>query len=291
MLFESISEANPLYMKKPGGVGYCGRNMRPMLEELGFERALEHLETVMALREKAIELRYHWKQGKEQTILNQEGAQELDNQIDETISSIVEAAQAFTTLPDDSEKCRCAEELLDGLFPEGVFPITSSKYTEQHADVEHLVEVMRTEYADHLETLGIGDLVDRLATLNEEFGEHLEPAGDGVSYDEVQAARKECDEAFNELVAMIIGKYATDLETINEILEPVREIEERTRRHIKRRGTIPEIDEEDGEPVNDGGEPTEPTDSENSPGDGDGGSTRENPGGGGSSTPEEEGNG
>lgn len=286
-MFESISETNPLYAKKPGGVGYCGRNMRPMLEELGFERALEHLETVMALQEKAIELRYHWKQGKSRDMRLPEGTQELDDKIDGTVSSLVEAAQAFTNLPDDSDKCQCAEQLLDGLFPEGVFPITSSKFTEQHADVEHLIEKMNGEYADHVDTLGIRDLVDQLASLNDEFGRRLEPDEDGVSYDEVQAARKECEEAFNELVAMIIGKYATDLETLNEILEPVHEIEERTRRYMKRRGTIPEIDEENGEPVEDGGEPTEPTDSQD-PTDGDGESTPEDPEDDGSPTPDEE---
>ncbi len=290
MFWEKLSDGSTLYAKPPGAVGYCTNRMVGDLERRGFERGVEQAKVVLKLQQGAVQKRYAWKQEKKLEPLRRNGTQELDNQIDGAISSLVDAVQAFTTLPEGTEKHRLAEEFLDGLFPEGVYPITSSKFTEQHADVAHLVEMMRGDYAEHVDRLGLRDLVDRIDSLNEEFGERLEPDKEGVTYDEVQAAITDAEEAFHELVAMVVGEWATDLETINDILEPVFEIEKRTRRHMKRRGTIPEVDPETGEPVNDGGEPTDGSDSEPPSGE-DGEGPSDEQGDGESPTPDEEGEG
>ena len=97
-------------------------------------------------------------------------------------------------------------------------------------------------------------LVEQLESLNDEFGGRLEPHRDGVSYDEVETAYVELEDAFHRLLITVMHDYCTDMETLNEVLSPVQDQTERTRRHLTTRGSIPEVDPETGEPIENTGD-------------------------------------
>lgn len=264
-----------LYKFSLGSLKYILDNMRPPLEKRGNAEAIKKLDEAEEKQQDAMLKRHRWNQIKQQDSLKREGTVQLDGRIDETLSSLVQAAEAFTNLPDEDKQCQCAEEFLDDLFPEGVFPVTSQTFDDQHANVAALVQEMRVEYTDHLEEMNLMGMVDQLEALNQEFGEKLEPAGD-IEYDQVQAAYVEAEDAFHRLFVNVLDEYSDDLEALNEVLAPVVEQTKRTRRHLQRRGTIPEVDPETGEPVEESdGQPPVPDDQQGPSGDSspDGGSS------------------
>ncbi|MFB6350977.1 MAG: DUF6261 family protein, partial [Bradymonadaceae bacterium] len=103
-----------------------------------------------------------WKQEKKKQPLERKGTQRLDNQIDETLSAMLQAVGAFGNLPEEIDKRRRADELVDELFPEGVFPITSETFNNQHAHVDRLVDQLNGEFSEHIAILGLEEMVQKL---------------------------------------------------------------------------------------------------------------------------------
>ncbi|MFB6351312.1 MAG: DUF6261 family protein [Bradymonadaceae bacterium] len=199
--------------------------------------------------------------------LRREGAKSHDDQIDRALSQLADTAERFAEMEVDTDTSRLAGELSDDLFPNGVYHVTSKSFDDQHIAVDELLNRLTNSYTQHVEALNLSPLVERLRELNEEFGNKLAPQTDQVDYDEVESATVEAEDAFHLLVARIMADYGDDMETFNRILQPLHEQTERTRRHFNRRGSIPEVDPETGEPVepdgqtdnnpqNDGGENT-----------------------------------
>ncbi len=245
------------YKLDPGGIEYILNETVPTLEELQFQRGLELAKKAREAQKRALGKQYSWDQRKSGDPLARDGAKELDDRIDQTLSSLLQGLQTFATFPEGNDKRRIAEELISEYFPRGVFPITSKTYINQRAHVGKLVGQLRDHHRSELEKLALAELVDELADLNEQFGERLNPQNDDVSYDEVRAARSEAEEAFYEFFAAVVGEYGDDLETLNEVIRPYLEVNTRIRRHLKRGGTKPQVDPESGEPI-------EPTDGESS---------------------------
>lgn len=253
-----------LYKYSLGSLKYILTRTRERLEELGNQEAVQLVDGALEKHEVVVDTKYRWNQTKREDRLKRQGTVELDDKIDETLSSILSVVEGFTKMPEGSQQCDCAEEIIDEFFPEGVYPVTSKPFDDQHTYVDGLVRRMRDEYSDHLETLNLVGLVDRLDELNEEFGRKLDPVG-GVEYDEVQAAYQEAEDAFHRAFVNILDAYSDDMETLNYVLEPLMEQRELTRRYQKRRGSVPPVDPESGEPVEN------PEDAPGQPGDNPGG--------------------
>jgi hypothetical protein len=280
------------YELDPGGIKYILDEMIEAINRLDFQRGLELAKEARAAQQNALAKQIAWDQAKTSDKLAREGANELDDQIDQTLSKLLQGLRTFAGFPEGNDKRRIAQEMIDEYFPQGVFPITSKKFINQHAHVEKLVGELQDEHTQDLERLAMVELVDELAELNEEFGERLNPQND-VSYDEVRAARAEAESTFFRFFAAVVGEYGDDMETLNEVLRPYVEVNNRIRRHMSRGGTQGKVDPDSGEPVesnggessgggeapNDGGSPTDgestsdgesPTDGDSS---GDGGSS------------------
>lgn len=91
-----------------------------------------------------------------------------------------------------------------------------------------------------------------------------------MQYDEVEKAKVEAQDAFHMVVGHLLCTYGDDRETFQRVMEPINDQSRRTRRQVQRRGTVPPVDPETGEPVepgeqgenptggqNDGGQPTD----------------------------------
>jgi hypothetical protein len=263
----SISEWLSIYQLPIGAIGFCIAQMLIILRRLGNQEAIELAEKADKKHDVAAQLKYDWEQLKEQDPVASEGTREVDDRIDRTLSLIHQGAEVYTGLEGSSRKKQLADEFVDELFPSGVFPITSMSFTEQHDAVVTLTDRLNGEFSEHVDELELRPLVDQLENLNDEFGDLLEADADRVVYDEVEAAYKEAEEAFHRLIVQVMGDYADDMETFNEVMAPVHKQTELMRRHLQRRGSAPPIDPETGEPVepndegdtpvNDGGSPEE----------------------------------
>jgi hypothetical protein len=251
--YEGVRDLTNIYQFPLGALMYCIVRLREVLQALNDSKAVEQCNEVEAKIERARTIQYDYEKQKNQDSMRREGAKELDNEIDQTLSSISNVAEEFASV-DDGETGRLADELRQDLFPSGVFHITSKSFDEQHLTVDELLERLNGEYDEHVEKLSLRTMVDRLEELNEEFGEVLDPASDHIEYDEVEAAKVEAEEAFNLLVARIMADYGEDMETFNRIMEPVREQSEWARRQYRRRGTVPPVDPESGEPIEQDGD-------------------------------------
>lgn len=255
MKIERLAEFIDLYQFSLGSIAYCIGEMRTTLEELGNEEALARAEKAKKACDRARQLQYDWDQQKKKAPLEREGAERLDNEIDNLLSGLLQTVEPFAEFEVETDKQRRARELLDQLFPEGVYPITSKQFEDQHVAVNELLDRLDDSFSKHVETLGIGDLVDRLRELNDEFGETLSGEADGVDYSEVEASFTAAQDAFHGLLVQVLADYTDDMATLNRVMEPVLEQRKRTARHMKRRGTKPEVDPETGEPVDSGESP------------------------------------
>lgn len=247
-----------IYKHPIGAIGFIVMRMLERLERLGNQQAVEIARRAREKQKKANALQYDWEQQKKEDPITNEEAQQLDDRIDATLTSLKTGAEVFTTIEQQTEQKQLAEEFLDGLFADGVYPITSQRFTVQHSMVDHLVSRLDGEFSEHVDRLNLRALVDQLARLNDEFGEALRFDIEQVEYAEVEAAYDEAEEAFHKLLIQVMCDYKDDLETFDEVIAPFKEQEERTRRMLKRRANLPEIDPETGEPIDE----TEPTSGE-----------------------------
>lgn len=251
--YEGVRDLTSIYQFPLAALMYCIVRIRQVLQSLNDSKAVEECHEVEAKIERARTIQYDYEKQKDQDSMRRQGAKRIDNEIDQTLSSIANVVEEFASVG-SGESSRLADEVRQDLFPSGVFHITSKSFDEQHLTVDELLGRLNGEYAEHVEKLNLRTMVDRLEDLNEEFGEVLEPAADHIEYDEVEAAKVEAEEAFNLLVARIMADYGEDMETFNRIMEPVREQSEWARRQYRRRGTIPPVDPETGEPVDQEGD-------------------------------------
>jgi hypothetical protein len=238
-----------IYKHPIEAIGFIIMRMLEILKRLGNQQAIEVAERALEKQEKASALKYDWEQQKTQDPVTNEGAQEIDDRIDATLTNLKKGAEVFASVERETEQKKLAEEFLDGLFADGVYPITSLPFAEQYVTVRELLRRLNGEFSEHVDRLNLRTLVDQLERLNDEFGEVLEYDIDQVEYAEVEAAYEEAEEAFHKLLIQVMCDYKDDLETFDEVIAPFREQEERTRRMLKRRANLPEIDPETGEPV------------------------------------------
>jgi hypothetical protein len=271
---ERIGELLALYQLALGAIAYCISGIRELLAELGNQKAVEIADKAMRKCDRARQLAYDWQQQKEEDPLSRPEAKEIDDKIDSTLSRLMQVAEAFADSNRENREARLADEMLEELFPSGVYPITSQPFDEQRYQVDGLLERLDGEFSEHVQALGLGPIVEELGELNEEFAEELDVTEDILEYKEVEAARTEAEDAFHRLIVKVLHDYGHDMETLNRILAPLHEQTERARRSLKRTGRIPEVDDETGEPINqpqegqpDGGSPDGGS-PENSSGDG-----------------------
>jgi hypothetical protein len=239
--------------------------MLVILRRLGNQEAIELAEKADKKHSVAAQLKYDWEQQKQQDPVANDGARELDDEIDRTLSLIYQGAEVYTGIKAESRKSELADEFIDELFPSGVYPITSLSFAEQHDAVDTLLGRLNGEFTEHLEEMNLVELVDQLAELNDEFEELLEADADQVVYDEVEAAYREAEEAFHKVIVQVMGEYADDMETFNEVMAPVHKQTELMRRHLRRNGGRPAIDPETGEPVDPSGDGNTPVNDGGSP--------------------------
>lgn len=275
-----------MYQPKTSSIQYSLDEMSTRIVAYDNPRLEAMLDDAIELTSEAAEAEYVYQRDRDDSRSARRGAVETDNKLDRTISTIHRIAKAIADSPAECDEKNCAETLLGEVFPNGVYPITSKKFEEQRMHVRELLDELNGEYREPIETLGLEPQVETLASLYETFDEQLSLADrEEVTYDEVQAARAEAREAFYRVVAVVLGDYCDDQEALDDLMEPVLHQQRKIAEYVQRRGEIPPVDPESGEPTEptgqqDGGSPadggtpvdeneTDETETDDSDGDGD----------------------
>ncbi len=259
---QTIGDWLEAYQQKTGSRQYVLDRMSERSDDYEDPRLEEMLAVAIRRTKKCAEFEYAWTRTKDSQTSARRGAAETDNAIDRTISTIHQVAKAMADTPGECDEKSCSKKLLAEVFPNGVFPITSKSFEEQRMHVAELIDELNSEYRDEIETLGLESQVETLESLYETFDEQLDLADhEEVTFDEVQAARVEAREAYHRVLAVVLGNYCDDPEALNDLMEPVIHQQKKIARYVRRRGEIPEVDPESGEP-SDPSEPTEPQDGE-----------------------------
>lgn len=244
---EEIGDALTTYRHTPGSMQYCSKMMRVHLDALGNDEAIVRLEDAEAKSSEAREKKYDWDQEKRADPMQRTDSRKWDARVDTSLSGLASAPEPYTTLDGDSEVKRLATEFINELFPAGVRPITSQRYEDQHAAVNELLQRVDNDFTEHVDKLGLGPLVDQLERFNQRYGESLADEDEGVTYSDVKAATAAAQDAFHKLLIKVIHDYMDDVETLNRVLKPFFQQEERLRRHYQRSGGPPSVDPDTGE--------------------------------------------
>lgn len=265
--------ADGIYQQDMGSCQYSLDEIKIRLPNYDNPRLADKVDEGLVLIEEAAAKEYAYQTTKDLAQNARRGAAAIDNKIDSLLSSIHDIAESNAELPGDPPAKQTARELLDAVFPTGVYPITSQAFEEQQMLVDQAVDQLMGDLSEHVDELGLGTHVEKLAELNDEFARQLSIADhDPVTFDEVQAARQKAREAYHKVVLIIYADYCDDPEARRDLLEPVAHQQNRIARELQRRGEANPTDPESGEPTspddtptrNDGGDPEEPTDDGNS---------------------------
>lgn len=200
--------------------------------------------------------KYDWDNTKKNAPLRRKGAAQADNRVDRAVSAVFDTAAAYRNFDKSSEQYKLANELLDGCLPDGVFPVTSARYEEQHSKVNELLERLRGEFSENVDKLHLSLFVDNLEKANADYGAKLTSLNNpAVTFDQVQAAEGQAVESYFQVIVVIWAAYIDDPTTRNKLLAPIEEQNERIARYYKRRGSVPDVDPNTGDVVS-GDEPS-----------------------------------
>lgn len=257
-LTNDISSYFGIYELTPSAIGYVARQVREKLVQEGApQEIVDRTDECEETATSAQRAQYDWRQKKKAEPRRENRASKIDAKLDQSVSSLFKGLKTQLDLPPDSTRHQLAREVIDDLFPEGVYPITSLRYEDEHGAVQVMLNRLDAKYSQHISQLGLDEHVALVTDLNDKYGEVLTHTDDShLTYADVRAARKEANARYRELLVVILAEYVDDDEARARVTGPVRSQNEWTARYYKRRGESPEVDPETGDPV-DGDVPPE----------------------------------
>lgn len=206
-----------LYHLPSGRAAYALRQTAAAAKGLGDTDAAGRAEAVLAQATATRDLELRHRKAAEQPLYGPR-APAFDAQIDRTLSamdSAIGARAAIATGPDDADPATLAAARLQReLFPSGVSHVTSLSYVEEHESVTLIIKrlISGGDLSDEVTALGLEPFVARLTALNTDLGAELGKAAPRSSptWDVIRAARGTLHAGMLELVATVLGRYASE---------------------------------------------------------------------------------
>ena len=249
-MFERIGDLLSLYVFGTGSMLFCLQDMDKKAQSLGNDPLVERIQDALALNARARKSHFQWETQKRDDPQVRRAAVNRDNKIDRTIGQIYRITKSYAGVEADLPVKEAGQTIKDGLFSRGIAPIVHATFEEQHVLNKELIDRLRNDYADEVEILGLTPLVDTLADHNAAFRRELNVTRDEyLTYDEVQSARAEAQDAFHKVIFHIVGDYLDDLDAALDLLATVEDQQERISRYRRRRGSRPEVDPSTGEVI------------------------------------------
>ena len=252
-----ISAFLKLYIFTPGRRVYALRRLREVAIERGVHDLVPAIDEALAHEERTAALESAW--GITQAEIETR-PREIDPQIDRTLLLIDQILRHHADR--NSEAGRRAGELVAALFPQGVSHHIRLPYIDQLTANERVLAILESsERQAWVERLGLSMLAASLRERNLAFGQalRLREQGASVTFADVRAARDRGQEMLLEIVARILGRYATpaDAELRTALLQPIADQNESIRLYRRRRRRVVDVDPTTGEPaeaLGDGGD-------------------------------------
>lgn len=242
--------------------------LTPHRRELALTRALEALggrpaaESLRPLVSRALEantkaLTTHgaW-QNPTRRNLHAPAAMKLDRQLARAVGGLVRSLKGIVrAFPAHTEAGAQAADVLDQVFPGGAGAITKLPFVEQADVVSHVLRLLGAQFAEAVEHLGLGLMVQNMADIHTKYVEVLSKPR--LTFDQVREIDQRSYEAWLRVVAGVLGLAATgepaDVAAAAAVLKPLEDQRREYARYRKRRGTgrtsrPPEEPELEGEP-------------------------------------------
>jgi hypothetical protein len=236
-----------LYILSTGRRVFALRQVKPIAQQMKKRALVTLIGRALKHDERTLRLEASWAASGYKS--DPQRVKRIGAQVDRTLSAIRDVAigQARAGEP-GSELHETLHEFLGALFPGGVFAIAALPYVEELAAVETLVGQLRGPFERHVEELGVGRLVERLAALAVEYREAQEerPRAE-ASWADVFAARAKGQTLLLQIVAVIAGTYfdESSAEHTNAraaLLEPILDQQEAVRLYLKVRKPVEDVD-------------------------------------------------
>ncbi|QDG50019.1 hypothetical protein FIV42_04465 [Persicimonas caeni] len=207
-------------------------------------------------------LRFRWRNQDHSVSQGRSGARKTDAIIDNTLTSMDTSLGALARNDEAPDIQKKARALRKALFANGVRPVSGLTFEEQQQTVTEMLELLRDPFADHVAACGLTVLVDQLDRLNAKFSRQLDVRNrDQVEHSDVEAAEAQFTEAFNRVFVTILADYCEEPDILDKLLEQYADQQERAALYYERHGSMPDVDPNTGEPVDDdGGAPLDDAD-------------------------------
>lgn len=133
-----------------------------------------------------------------------------DNLVDHCVAGVDGYMELQVRVYQGEERAAAAERLRAALLPHGVAAITKLPYTEQHAQVNTMLErADDPELADDVAALPeMRSLLERVRTFNVSYGNILSKVVSRAGSAERREAQQSCQELLSATAGLIIGHYA-----------------------------------------------------------------------------------
>ncbi|QDG52132.1 hypothetical protein FIV42_15690 [Persicimonas caeni] len=257
-----IAPFSEMYQMSIGSMVFCLKDIIRQMPNLPQPNPTlqARIDTALASAQKANGMRFNWNVQERQVTKGRGGASETDNTIDKTLTATDKHLGALSRNGRRPRRQQMARELKSVFFPNGVRPLSGLSYEDQLAALEVMLQRIDDEFADHIVECGMVVLIDQLRDLVEQFAEDLDVRQrDEVTFDEVRAAEHIAREDFDHVLVTILADYRPQPEVRSALLAQVVDQQERIAAHMKRNGTIPNVDPNTGEVLDpDSGQPVEP---------------------------------
>ena len=226
---------------------YALRKARETANLIGRPDLVQRIDTALVDDRETRALDNRWA-GSRGTPIYSSDVPQIDNWVDQLLTSIRDAAASFTkgAFAGTSRQLE-AERFLKAAFPNGVQAITSLPYIDQVAAVEVLLGQMQSSLGAQISALGLIGLVERLAELTAQYRVAVDQGREELDFATVQASRRRGQRNLLEVVAMIIGAYyshtdADHMARRDQLLAPIMEQDKAIRALMSARRAVSDID-------------------------------------------------
>lgn len=154
----------------------------------------------------------------------------------------------------DNSKGPTATQLRGTVFPAGVNRHIRLAFVEQAAANDRVLEVFEGDtYKQWINARGLREMVEDLRAAHDLFGAALRARDDASAptWDQVKAARELSQNAYLEIVAMIIMSTIGDASTRSSLLAPIQHQDEEIKAYRRQRRKLVDIDPDTGDLLED----------------------------------------
>ena len=145
-----------------------------------------------------------------------------------------------------------AQEILRTIFKDGVAGITNNGYVEKSKEIGSIINLLETDFAEHVKVLLIAHLVVELKELQADFSAGLAKSRKNkITGDDLRTAKVNAQNNFYSALAQILGLFHLETEehikARKVLLEPIYEQIQAVKAFRKQRRKVRDIDPETGE--------------------------------------------